>query len=231
MERIKIVEVKEDILADNASVAEKIRQRLGEKGTLLVNLMASPGAGKTSFIVAVIKSLRERFKIAVLEADIQSTVDAEKVASLGIPTIQLQTGGFCHLDASMVEKGLAFLPEEPVDIIIIENVGNLVCPAEFDTGAHKNIMLASVPEGHDKPLKYPLMFSVCDALALNKIDLLKGSDFDRSAFEESVRKLNRNIVIFDISCKNGDGLTAFATWLTNEHNYFTAKPNSTSKAP
>lgn len=179
-----MIEVKEDILADNTRIAEGVRLRLRDTKTLLLNLMSSPGSGKTSLILRTIEGLQGAVKLGVIEADIDSKVDAEKVAAAGIPAVQLRTGGFCHLDATMVTQGIDALPAQRLDLIIIENVGNLVCPAEFDTGAHKNVMILSVPEGDDKPLKYPLMFTVCDVLLINKIDYMAQSDFDVAAARE-----------------------------------------------
>jgi len=178
MDEIRLIEVKEEIHADNKVVAEKLRDRMAAEKTFLLNLMSSPGAGKTTLILKTIETIKDDLRMGVIEADIDSIVDAEKVAAAGIEAIQLRTGGFCHLDASMVEKGLNGLDLSVLDMVIIENVGNLVCPAEFDTGAIKNVMILSVPEGDDKPLKYPLMFSVCDVLLVNKIDYLEASDFN-----------------------------------------------------
>ena len=186
MGEVRLIEVKEEILADNIKVAAGIRERLRNTKTMLLNLMSSPGSGKTSLILQTIANLKDSLRIGVIEADIDSTVDAEKVAARGIPAVQLKTGGFCHLDATMVTKGIDALKLSELDLVIIENVGNLVCPAEFDTGAHKNVMILSVPEGDDKPLKYPLMFSICDLLLVNKIDYLSLSDFDMSALRKRV---------------------------------------------
>jgi hydrogenase nickel incorporation protein HypB len=179
----------------------------------MVNLMASPGAGKTSLLLQTIRALRNDLKIAVIEADIDSMVDAEKIAETGIQSIQLRTGGFCHLDVSMVKKGLAALDTSSLDVIFIENIGNLVCPAEFDTGATMDIMILSVPEGDDKPLKYPLMFSKCQALIVNKMDYLPLSDFSVERMEKRVRRLNPNIQIFTVSCKTGQGIDPWVEWL------------------
>jgi len=217
-----MIEVKEDILADNTRIAEGVRQRLRDTKTLLLNLMSSPGSGKTSLILHTIEGLKGDIKLGVIEADIDSKVDAEKVASAGIPAVQLRTGGFCHLDATMVTQGIDALPAEHLDLIIIENVGNLVCPAEFDTGAHKNVMILSVPEGDDKPLKYPLMFTVCDALLINKIDYMAQSDFDMAAARERALALKPGIKIFEVSCKTGAGLSAWINWLKKETDDFLA---------
>ena len=213
MSKIQLIEVKEDILADNDAAANELRTTLKNEKTFMVNLMASPGAGKTSLLLQTIRALRNDLKIAVIEADIDSVVDAEKIAETGIPSVQLRTGGFCHLDVSMVKKGLAALDTRSLDLIFIENIGNLVCPAEFDTGATIDIMILSVPEGDDKPLKYPLMFSKCHALIVNKTDYLHLSDFNMERMEERVRRLNPNIKIFKASCKTGEGLDLWAGWL------------------
>lgn len=216
MEEIRLVEIKEEIMSDNINLAEQLRERLASEKTFLLNLMASPGAGKTSLILKTIEALKNDFSLGIIEADIDSMVDAEKVAAQGVRTIQLRTGGFCHLDAAMVEKGLDGLDLAKLDLIIIENVGNLVCPAEFDTGAVKNIMILSVPEGDDKPLKYPLMFTVSNVLIVNKMDYLELSDFDLTAMRERVIKLNPDIQIFEVSCKTGEGIKEWAEWLKKE---------------
>ncbi|MCU0599527.1 MAG: hydrogenase nickel incorporation protein HypB [Desulfobacterales bacterium] len=213
MDAIKLIEVKEDILADNDAAARELRLKLKSQNTLLINLMASPGAGKTSLLLQTIGELKNAFRMAVIEADIDSTVDAEKIAATGIESIQLRTGGFCHLDVAMVKKGLEAIDTPSLDIIIIENVGNLVCPAEFDTGAEIDVMILSVPEGDDKPLKYPLMFSKCHALLVNKTDLMPYTDFNMALLHERVRKLNPDIHIFEISCKTGEGIIAWTDWL------------------
>ena len=216
MEEVRLIEVKEEILADNIKQAAEIRERLSKTKTMLVNLMSSPGSGKTSLILQTIANLKDSLRLGVIEADIESTVDAEKVAARGIPAIQLRTGGFCHLDATMVTQGIDALAVSDLDLVIIENVGNLVCPAEFDTGAHKNVMILSVPEGDDKPLKYPLMFSICDLLLINKIDYLSLSDFDMSALRKRVLALNPRITILEVSCKTGSGIEDWINWLKRE---------------
>ncbi len=216
MEEIRLIEVKEEIHADNNLKAEELRKQLAQNKTFLLNLMSSPGAGKTTTILKTIETMPGDINTAVIEADIDSMVDAEKVAAKGINAVQLRTGGFCHLDASMVEKGLDELDLSTTDLVIIENIGNLVCPAEFDTGSIKNVMILSVPEGDDKPLKYPLMFSVCDVLLVNKIDYLELSDFDLAAMRKRVLNLNSNIEIFEISSKTGQGVQVWADWLENE---------------
>ena len=213
---VRLIEVKEAIQADNERVAQALRSQLADTRTFLVNLMSSPGAGKTRTILKTIEALRDHLRFGVLEADIDSTVDAELIAATGISAVQLRTGGFCHLDASMVAKGLAAFDLDALDAVIIENVGNLVCPAEFDTGAIKNVMILSVPEGDDKPLKYPLMFTVSDVLLVNKIDYLALSDFDLAAVRERVVRLNPGIQIFEISAKTGQGVDQWVAWLDRE---------------
>lgn len=220
MDEVRLIEIRQDIHADNKLAAESLRELLAEKRTFLVNLMSSPGAGKTQTILRTIEELKGTFEFGVLEADIDSTVDAERVAAEGIQAVQLRTGGFCHLDASMVRKGLEGLDLDTLDVVIIENVGNLVCPAEFDTGALRNVMILSVPEGDDKPLKYPLMFSVCDVLLINKIDYLELSDFDMRALRERVARLNSKIRVFEISAKTGEGVKEWAGWLSAEAKRF-----------
>ena len=216
MEDIKLIEVKEEILSDNIKQAEEVRERLRKTKTMLLNLMSSPGSGKTSLILQTVEGLKGSLRLGVIEADIDSTVDAEKVAARGIRAIQLRTGGFCHLDATMVTQGIDAMTVNDLDLVIIENVGNLVCPAEFDTGAHKNVMILSVPEGDDKPLKYPLMFSVCDLLLVNKIDYLSLSDFDIAALRKRVLALNPRITILEVSCKTGAGIEGWIDWLKGE---------------
>ncbi|MDQ5984433.1 MAG: Hydrogenase maturation factor HypB [Syntrophus sp. SKADARSKE-3] len=213
MEDIRLIEVKEEILADNSKVAEGLRERLRNTKTMLINLMSSPGSGKTTLLLRTAEMLKDSLRMGVIEADIDSTVDAEKIAAGGIPAIQLRTGGFCHLDATMVTQGIDAMAMDKLDLIIIENIGNLVCPAEFDTGAHKNVMILSVPEGDDKPLKYPLMFSVCDLLLVNKIDYLPFSDFSLTALKKRVWTLNPRINILEVSGKTGDGVEAWVNWL------------------
>jgi hydrogenase nickel incorporation protein HypB len=216
MNDVRMIEVKEEIMADNNQVAAGVRERLRLQKTMLLNLMSSPGSGKTSLILQTAEGLKGSIKLGVIEADIESKVDAEKVAAQGIPAVQLRTGGFCHLDATMVTQGLEALGKNDFDLLIIENVGNLVCPAEFDTGAHKNVMILSVPEGDDKPTKYPLMFSICDVLLVNKIDYLSLSDFDMAAMRKIVLSLNPKIKILEISCKTGAGINDWVNWLKNE---------------
>ncbi len=222
MGEIRLIEVKEEILADNIKIAGEVRDRLRKSKTMLLNLMSSPGSGKTSLILRTAEGLKGNLRLGVIEADIDSTVDAEKVVARGIPAIQLRTGGFCHLDATMVTRGIDAMAVNEFDLIIIENVGNLVCPAEFDTGAHKNVMILSVPEGDDKPLKYPLMFSVCDLLLVNKIDYLSLSDFDMKALRRRVLGLNPRIQILEVSCKTGAGIEGWVDWLKREVQNFQA---------
>lgn len=216
MAEIRLIEIKEEILADNAALAEEIRTDLARRGVFLLNLMSSPGSGKTSLIVHTLRRLREAFRMAVIEGDIDSMVDAETVSREGIPAVQLRTGGFCHLDASMIRLALNELDLANLDLVVIENVGNLVCPAEVDTGATKNAMILSVPEGDDKPLKYPLMFSICDAVVVNKTDYLEGSGFDLPAFRERVGRLNARAPIIEVSCRTGAGLDAWIDWLRSQ---------------
>lgn len=215
-DEIRLIEVKEDILADNTEMAKKLQEDLRKEKTFLLNLMASPGAGKTSLVIQTIRKLKEKLAIGVMEADIDSMVDAEKVAKEGVPAIQIRTGGFCHMDATMVKTGLDAMDTKNLDLVILENVGNLVCPAEFDTGAIKNAMILSVPEGDDKPLKYPLMFTVCHAMVINKIDYLGLSDFDVQKCKDHVLKLNPDIKIFEVSCRTGEGIDEWAEWLYSE---------------
>lgn len=214
--QIKTIEIKKSVFEDNTIKADELRKELKNQKTFLLNLMSSPGSGKTSTVMGTIDRMRDQFKMGVIEADIDSVVDAEKVASKGIPVVQLQTGGLCHVDATMTKEGLDGLKTKELDIVILENVGNLVCPAEFDTGASKNVMILSVPEGDDKPLKYPLMFSIVDALIINKIDCSSYFDFDSKAVKERVMKLNPDIALFEISAKTGEGLDSWIDWLCDQ---------------
>lgn len=223
MADIRLIDIKEKIFADNDRLASDIRERLRAKGIFMMNLMSSPGSGKTSLILQTLGALKGDVRIAVIEGDIDSVVDAEKVAAENVPAVQLRTGGACHLDAAMVDMALGETPLDDLDFIIIENVGNLVCPAGFDTGATRNVMILSVPEGDDKPLKYPVMFSVCDALVVNKTDYLPIADFDREALKDRVRKLNPKIRIFEVSCKTGEGIPSWIEWLTGEIRGFKKK--------
>ena len=218
MEQVRIIEIKESIFADNDREAERIRGELKKEKTYLLNLMSSPGAGKTTTLLRTIEALKDELRIGVMEADIDSSVDAEKIATTGVKSIQLHTGGMCHLDAGMTEQGLKEIGTDDLDLVVLENVGNLVCPAEFDTGAVKNAMILSVPEGHDKPLKYPLIFTVCDALVINKIDVLPYFDFDMEKVVEYAHMRNPNLKIFPISAKTGEGVEAWAAWLKDQVN-------------
>ena len=217
MDSMKIIEVKQSVFADNNADADKLRSRLKEEKTFLLNMMSSPGSGKTTTLVRTINGLSDKLRIGVMEADIDSDVDAWTIAEkTQAKTIQLHTGGMCHLDADMTRQGLKELGTEEIDLAILENVGNLVCPAEFDTGASKNVMILSVPEGHDKPLKYPLIFTVCDALIINKIDVLPYFDFDMDKVREYAKMRNPNLKIFPICAKTGEGMDAWCDWLYGE---------------
>ena len=216
--KVRVIEVKENILADNDKAASVLRSGLKAKKTFLMNLMSSPGSGKTTTLCRTIEALKNKFKIGVMEADIDSDVDAVKIAEQGVKAVQLHTGGMCHLDAAMTEQGLNEIGSSDLDLVVLENVGNLICPAEFDTGAVKNVMILSVPEGHDKPLKYPLMFSKVDALLINKIDVAPYFDFDMEKLRSYVAKLNKNVQIFPISAKTGEGIKEWTLWLENQVN-------------
>lgn len=216
MSDIRVIDVKEAVRENNDKQAQILRDKLHSKKTFLMNLMSSPGSGKTTTLMATIKALQDKLRIGVMEADIDSDVDAETIATSGAKSIQLHTGGMCHLDAAMTEQGLDAMGYDDIDLAILENVGNLICPAEFDTGATKNVMILSVPEGHDKPLKYPLMFSTVDALIINKIDVMEYFDFDIELCSEYVKKLNPNVKIFPISAVTGEGVDKWSQWLLNE---------------
>lgn len=216
LEKVRILEVKQSVFANNDAQAEKLREELKQKGIYLLNLMSSPGSGKTTTLTRLIELLKEDLKIGVMEADIDSDVDAVTITATGAKAIQLHTGGMCHLDAAMTRQGLDGLDAGEADLVVLENVGNLVCPAEFDTGAVKNMAILSVPEGHDKPLKYPLMFQVCDAVLINKIDVAPYFDFDFEKCTEYIRMRNPKAVIFPISAKTGEGIGAVADWLKEE---------------
>lgn len=215
-EPYKIIEVKESVFADNDREAARLRVQLKQDRTFLLNLMSSPGSGKTTTLLRTLEALKDELRIGVMEADIDSDVDAKTIADAGIKSIQLHTGGMCHLDASMTEQGLKEIGTKDLDLVVLENVGNLVCPAEFDTGSVKNAMILSVPEGDDKPLKYPLMFSICDVLLINKIDVMPYFDFDLDACKKYVRKLNPNMKIIPISARTGEGIAEWADWLRTE---------------
>lgn len=216
LETVRILEVKQSVFANNDAQADKLRQELKEKGVYLLNLMSSPGSGKTTTLTRLIAALQDDLKIGVMEADIDSDVDAKTIAATGAKAIQLHTGGMCHLDAAMTRQGLEGLDSNDADLVILENVGNLVCPAEFDTGAVANMAILSVPEGHDKPLKYPLMFQVCDTVLINKIDVAPYFDFDFDKCREYIHMRNPKAKIFPISAKTGEGVEAVATFLKEE---------------
>ena len=216
MKDVRILEIRQSVFADNDRQAEALRAELREKGVFLLNLMSSPGAGKTTTLMRTIEALGEVFRIGVMEADIDSDVDARTISQSGAKVIQLHTGGMCHLDAAMTRQGLEGLETGDVELAILENVGNLVCPAEFDTGASRNAMILSVPEGDDKPLKYPLMFSVCDVVLINKIDVLPYFDFDLEKCREYIRMRNPDARIIPICAKTGEGSDAWADWLRAE---------------
>lgn len=209
----RIIDLKKTILEDNDQDAEVLRTQSGEQGFSYMNLMSSPGSGKTSSILALMKALNGRLRVGVMEADIDSDVDAETMLEAGLPAVQLHTGGMCHLDAEMSRQGLRALGTDGLDLVILENVGNLVCPAEFDTGADLNVVILSVPEGDDKPLKYPLMFTKCDAVLINKIDAAPVFDFDMKKCCEGIRLRNRDIEIFPVSARTGEGFGTFADWV------------------
>ncbi len=216
MDQFKVIEIQKSIYSSNDEAAQKVREDMIESNTFLLNLMSSPGSGKTTTLVQTITLIKDKYRIGVLEADIDSDVDAIKIAKTGAKTIQLHTGGMCHLDAKLTKQGLDEISTDDIDIAILENVGNLVCPASFDTGASKNVMILSVPEGDDKPLKYPKMFKICDALIVNKIDTISVFDFDMAALKERVVNLNPNIKIFPISAKTGEGVQAWVDWLEDQ---------------
>lgn len=216
MNPIRIIEVKQSVFADNNADAEALRAQLKKDRTFLLNLMSSPGSGKTTTLKAVISRLAGELKLGVMEADIDSDVDAKAIAEAGARSIQLHTGGMCHLDADMTRQGLIEFGAEDLDLVVLENVGNLVCPAEFDTGAVKSAVILSVPEGHDKPLKYPLMFEVCDAMIINKIDVMPYFDFDMEKVTAYAHMRNPKLRIFPISAKTGEGVDALCDWLREE---------------
>jgi hydrogenase nickel incorporation protein HypB len=222
MAEFKVIEIKKSVFENNDREADKLRDELKKDKTFLLNLMSSPGSGKTTTLKQTIARLKDEYKMGVMEADIDSDVDAKTIAETGVQSIQLHTGGMCHLDAGMTKQGLDNIDADAFDFIVLENVGNLVCPAEFDTGASKNAMILSVPEGDDKPLKYPLMFSICDAVIINKIDTKSVFDFDDDAVVERIKKLNPNADIFFISAKTGEGVDAWCDWLRNQINTWNA---------
>ena len=217
MDELKIIEIKKSVFADNDRDADLLRGELKAKGVFLLNLMSSPGSGKTTTLIRLLGLIRDKVRVAVMEADIDSDVDARKIReATGVESIQLHTGGMCHLDAEMTRQGLSHLDLDGIDLVILENVGNLVCPAEFDTGAVRNAMILSVPEGDDKPLKYPLMFSVCDLVLVNKTDVLPYFDFDLERCREYVRRRNPRAQVLPICARTGEGVDAFARWLLDE---------------
>lgn len=222
MDTVKILEVKQSIFASNDEQAEALRKELKKKKVFLLNLMSAPGSGKTTTLRRTIAALKDELRIGVMEADIDSDVDARAIAETGTKAIQLHTGGMCHLDAGMTEQGLREIGTKDLDLIVLENVGNLVCPAEFDTGAVKNAMILSVPEGHDKPLKYPLIFTVCDALIINKVDVLPYFDFDMDKVTEYARMRNPKLEIFPICARTGEGVDAWCDWLRRQVNEWQA---------
>ena len=216
MDKVKILEVKQSVFANNDEQAQALRDELKERGIFLLNLMSSPGSGKTTTLTRTIEALRDEMKIGVMEADIDSDVDAKTIAQTGAKAIQLHTGGMCHLDAEMTRQGLEGLEAQDVELAILENVGNLVCPAEFDTGAVKNAMILSVPEGHDKPLKYPLMFSICDVVLINKVDVMPYFDFDMEQCKKNIALRNPNAKVIPICAKTGEGIEEWADYLRKE---------------
>lgn len=216
MDKYRVLEIKESVFESNDREAEKLRGELKKEKTFLLNLMSSPGSGKTTTLMATIEALKDDMRIGIMEADIDSDVDAATISTSGVKVIQLHTGGMCHLDAGMTRQGLEGLGTDDVDLAILENIGNLVCPAEFDTGAVKNAMILSVPEGDDKPLKYPLMFSICDVLLVNKIDVAPYFNFSLEKCIERVHKLNPNMKVFPISALKKEGIEPWAQWLRDE---------------
>lgn len=216
MGKFRVLEIKQSVFADNDRRADEVRKELKEKKVFLLNLMSSPGSGKTTTLTRTIEQLKGKMRIGVMEADIDSDVDAQTISALGVKAIQLHTGGMCHLDADMTAQGLAGLEAGDVDLVVLENVGNLVCPAEFDTGAVKNAMILSVPEGDDKPLKYPLMFSVCDVVLINKTDVLPYFDFDMEACRRNILMRNPKARIIPVSARTGEGIEEWTDWLREE---------------
>ena len=226
MDEVRILEIKQSVFANNDQRAELLRRELKEKRIFLLNLMSSPGSGKTTTLTRTIERLRDEFKIGVMEADIDSDVDARTIAATGVKSIQLHTGGMCHLDADMTRQGLDGLAAGDVELAVLENVGNLVCPAEFDTGAVKNAAILSVPEGDDKPLKYPLMFEKCNLVVVTKIDTLEAFDFDKTEFEKHISRLNPNAQIFYVSAKTGEGLEMLEKEIYNKIYFFKGEKNN-----
>lgn len=219
MDAIKVIEIKKSVFEDNDKDAENLRKELKDKGIFLLNLMSAPGSGKTTTLIQTLNRIKDKVRVAVMEADIDSDVDAVKIKeATGVPSIQLHTGGMCHLDAEMTRQGLDNVELKDVDLVVLENVGNLVCPAEFDTGAVRNAMILSVPEGDDKPLKYPLMFTVCDLVIINKTDVMPYFDFDLNRCKEYIHQRNPKAQVIPICAKTGEGVEAFAQWLLAEVN-------------
>lgn len=218
MDNVRIIEIKQSVFEDNDRDAEILRGELKKKGVFLLNLMSSPGSGKTTTLTKLLPILSERMRVGVMEADIDGDVDAKTIAALGVKSIQLHTGGMCHLDADMTRQGLRELGVDDLDLVVLENVGNLVCPAEFDTGAVVNAMILSVPEGHDKPLKYPLIFQVCNVVLINKMDVAPYFDFDIDKCREYIAMRNPSAKVIPVCAKTGDGIDLFADWLTERVN-------------
>jgi hydrogenase nickel incorporation protein HypB len=217
------VKVLKDILSANDQIAQENRQLLDENGVLAINVMATPGAGKTSLILQTISGLKKKTRIGVIEGDVSSSIDAERVAKEGVPVLQINTGGECHLDANMLQRALKNMTLSDIDLLIVENVGNLICTAEFKLGVHKNVVISSVPEGHDKPLKYPLMFTVADVILVNKMDLLPYSNFDLAAYTKAVKGLNPKVDVIDVSCTTGVGIKKWLSWLRGQLGKTTTK--------
>ena len=217
MSEVKVIEINESVFADNDKTAEEIREKLTRQKTFFMNVMSAPGSGKTTFLISLINRMKYKLKIGEMDVDIETSLDAQKVAdATGVESIQIHNGGLCHIDADMVSRALQEYDTEGLDLLILENIGNLVCPAEFDTGAHKNIMLLSVPEGDDKPLKYPLMFSVSDLVIINKIDTLDYFEFDTELAETRIKSLNPDAVVIPVSAKTGEGIDSVVEWILEE---------------
>jgi hydrogenase nickel incorporation protein HypB len=210
------IKVLKDILSANDRIAQENRKLLDKKGIFAINVMASPGAGKTSVILRTISGLKKKVRIGVIEGDVSSRIDADRIAKENVPVLQINTGGECHLDANMVQRALKEMPLDDIDILLIENIGNLICTAEFKIGTHKNLVIASVPEGHDKPLKYPLMFTVADVILVNKMDLLPYSNFDVNAYKKAVKGLNDKVEVMEISCVTGQGIKQWLGWVKSQ---------------
>ena len=218
------IKVLKDILSANDRIAQENRKLLDKKGIFAINVMASPGAGKTSVILRTISGLKSKVRIGVIEGDVSSSIDADRIAKENVPVLQINTGGECHLDANMVQRALRDMPLGDIDILLIENIGNLICTAEFKIGTHKNLVIASVPEGDDKPLKYPLMFTVADVILVNKIDLLPYSNFDLNAYRKAVKGLNEKVEVIEVSCVTGQGIQQWTEWLKGQMNKSPRKP-------